>query len=51
MINENTMLFYTGESNGYKYYYARHYLAEDKFFSMFKYDSGRDFNFRGGKWK
>lgn len=51
MVNTNTMLFYTGMANEAKYFYARHYLTENRFFSMFSHIAGRDFNFKEGKWK
>jgi hypothetical protein len=49
------LVFYIGRSTNLfdetRYYQVINYLAEDRFFSMFTHQSGRDYNYRNSTWK
>jgi hypothetical protein len=54
-LYRKALVFYIGtEQNLFEsihYYQIVHKISENRLFSMFRFDSGRDFNFINGIWK
>lgn len=55
VINKNGLVFHIGDDTNLfdtkKYYQVVHLISETRVFSMFTFQSGRDFNYVNGRWK